>query len=111
MNHNSHEPATVMNQQQLRHELVSLCDGAHVLAMQILGKRDDAMDAVQDAITSTLNKPQAYHSEKGPLKPWFLRVVRNRCIDLLRQIRSSEVSVDELLDPGVNPEQHWKMLN
>lgn len=94
-----------MDKQQFQQELVALCDGAHVLAMQILGKREDALDVVQDAITSTLTRPEAYQAEKGPLKPWFLRVVRNRCIDLLRQIHPSDVSVEELQDNAANPEQ------
>jgi RNA polymerase sigma-70 factor, ECF subfamily len=89
----------------MRQELVQLGGGAHALAIQILGNSDDAADAVQDALATILGKPDAYDDSKGPLKPWFLRVVRNRCFDLLRRRRPGDMPVDELVDPADNPEQ------
>ncbi len=94
-----------MNTNDIQHELVSLGGGAHALATQILGNPDDAADAVQDALTTALSRPGAYDAAKGPLKPWFLRVVRNRCIDQLRRRRPGGVPVDELADTGNTPEQ------
>jgi RNA polymerase sigma-70 factor (ECF subfamily) len=94
-----------MNIIDMRHELVSLGGGAHALAIQILGNPDDAADAVQDALTTVLGKPGAYDNNKGPLKPWFLRMVRNRCLDQLRRRRSSDVPVEELVDAGDTPEK------
>jgi RNA polymerase sigma-70 factor (ECF subfamily) len=94
-----------MNTNDIQHELVSLGGGAHALATQILGNPDDAADAVQDALTTALSRPGAYDAAKGPLKPWFLRVVRNRCIDQLRRRRPGSVPVDELADTGNTPEQ------
>jgi len=87
------------------HELVNLGSGAHALAIQIMGNSDDAADAVHDALASALTQPQAYVPEKGPLKPWFLRVVRNRCLDLLRRRRPADAGADELIDTGPGPEQ------
>ena len=89
----------------MRQELVLLANGAHALAIQILGNVDDAADAVHDAYTRTLNNPAAYDPGKGPLKPWFLRMVRNLCIDVLRRRRPADTSIDELLEPGAGPEQ------
>jgi len=89
----------------MRHELVNLGNGAHALAIQILGNPDDAADAVHDALATALGKPLAYDRHKGPLKPWFLRVVRNRCFDLLRRRRVSDVPVEELPDENPTPEQ------
>ncbi len=89
----------------MRQQLAQLGGGAHALAIQILGNADDAADAVHDAIESALTRPDAYDSQKGPLKPWFLRVVRNRCIDLLRRRRSSDLPVEQLHDPGPTPEE------
>lgn len=94
-----------MNTIDIQDELVSLGGGAHALATQILGNPDDAADAVQDALTTALSRPGAYDAAKGPLKPWFLRVVRNRCIDQLRRRRPSAVPVDDLADAGNTPEQ------
>jgi RNA polymerase sigma-70 factor (ECF subfamily) len=90
----------------MRSELVQLGGGAHALAIQILGNAEDAQDAVHDAFTTVLDKPAAYDARKGPLKPWFLRVVRNRCIDMLRRRReSSSMPVDELATPTRTPEE------
>jgi RNA polymerase sigma-70 factor (ECF subfamily) len=93
-----------MQTDEIRHELVHLGGGAHALAIQILGNADDAADAVQDALTTVLAKPDAYQASKGPLKPWFLRVVRNRCIDLLRSRRPTESRIDDVPAPAAGPE-------
>lgn len=89
----------------MRQELVQLANGAHALAIQILGNVDDAADAVHDAYARTLGNPTAYDPGKGPLKPWFLRMVRNLCIDVLRRRRPVGTSIDELSEPGAGPEQ------
>jgi RNA polymerase sigma-70 factor (ECF subfamily) len=97
-----------LNRIEMRQELVNLGNGAHALAIQILGNADDAADAVHDAFERALSRPRAYDRRKGPLKPWFLQVVRNRCIDLLRQRRPNECPVDELPDAGNRPEQEFE---
>ncbi len=94
-----------MNTNDMRHELVNLGGGDHALAIQILGNPDDAADAVHDALATVLGKPGAYNQNKGPLKPWFLRVVRNRCLDQLRRRRPNNHAVEELVDTGDTPEQ------
>ena len=88
----------------MRQELVQLGNGAHALAIQILGNSEVAADAVHDAFASVLEKPASYEGNKGPLKPWFLRVVRNRCIDLLRKRRTDTVSHEETADTAAGPE-------
>ena len=89
----------------MRHELAQMGGGAHALAVQILGNADDAADAVHDAFETALAKPERYDSRNGPLRPWFLRVVRNRCIDKLRRRRGSDMPVEQLLDAGAAPDQ------
>lgn len=93
----------------MRQELVSLGGGAHALAIQILGNSQDAADAVQDAFATVLARPGAYDRKKGAFKPWFLRVVRNRAIDMIRRRRPVE-PVDSLIDHGVIPEQAMENL-
>lgn len=93
-----------MKNNDMKQQLVQLANGAHVLATQILGNSDDAADAVHDAITKVLHKPEAYDASNGPLKPWFMRVVRNGCIDLIRRRRPAADTVDELSDPRPGPE-------
>lgn len=88
----------------MRDQLAALGNGAHALATQILGNRDDAADAVHDAFAQVLARPQAWDRQRGPLQPWFLRVVRNRCIDLLRRRRPAGAAVEELVAPGNPPD-------
>ena len=89
----------------MRQKLAQMGSGAHALATQILGNADDAADAVQDAFTTVLSTPESYDARKGPLRPWFMRVVRNRCLDMLRRRRPSEDSVELVCDPDPGPEQ------
>lgn len=89
----------------MRHELVQLGGGAHALATQILGNVVDAEDAVHDALTTALERPALYDASKGPLKPWFLRMVRNRCIDLLRGRRPTDGRIEQIADSGSGPEK------
>jgi RNA polymerase sigma-70 factor (ECF subfamily) len=93
-----------MKKHEMQQQLAQLGNGAHALATQILGNPDDAADAVHDAITKVLNKPEAYKAESGPLKPWFLRIVRNGCIDLIRRRRPADSDIDELVDSGAGPQ-------
>lgn len=88
----------------MKQQLVQLGNGAHAMATQILGNSDDAADAVHDAFAKVLRAPEAYDSANGALKPWFLRVVRNRCIDLIRRRRPADDIVDELSDQAPGPD-------
>ena len=89
----------------MRQELAQLGGGAHALAVQILGNADDAADAVHDALATALARPDSYDASRGPLKPWFMRVVRNRCLDMRRRRRSGTVPVDDLVEPSAGPEE------
>ena len=94
-----------MKNPDMKQQLVQLGNGAHVLAMQILGNTDDAIDAVHDAYVKVMKKPGSYKSVNGPLAPWFMRIVRNHCIDMLRRRRPSTSQVDELHDAGPGPDR------
>jgi RNA polymerase sigma-70 factor (ECF subfamily) len=98
-----------MKKSDIRQELVNLGSGAHVLAFQILGNSDDAADAVHDAFAKVLARPGAFDFRRGPLKPWFLRVVRNRCFDLLRHRRVSDPAIEELADPALQPDHRLEI--
>ena len=93
-----------MKTDQMRDELVHLGGGAHALATQILGNPDDAADAVHDSLARALEQPHSYDASKGPVKPWFLRMVRNRCIDLLRKRKQTDDRIDEIPDRAAGPE-------
>jgi len=93
-----------MKNNDMQQQLIQLGNGAHALALQMLGNTDDATDAVHDAFVKVLRKPGGYDAKTGPLTPWFLRIVRNQCIDLIRRRRPADVAVEELSDPGPGPE-------
>lgn len=94
-----------MKKIKMQHELAHFGKGAHALATQMLGNSADAADAVQDAMATVLGRPNAYDPNKGPLKAWFLRIVRNRCLDLLRRRRPTDDRVETLTDPRAGPEK------
>ena len=80
---------------------------AQAVALTVLGDRDDARDACQEAFVSSLR-----HNEEcrpaDKFRPWLLRIVRNRAIDLRRRsTRRREASLDALprepADPMVGP--------
>jgi RNA polymerase sigma-70 factor (ECF subfamily) len=89
----------------MQHELAQLGGGAHALAVQILGNSHDAADAVHDAFETALARPDSYDARKGALRPWFLRVVRNRCIDMLRRRHGNDMPVEQLVDAGETPQE------
>jgi len=89
----------------MHHELAHLGNGAHALATQMLGSAADAEDAVHDALASALARPDAWDATKGSLQTWFMRVVRNRCIDMIRLRKNSTSEFDELFDPAPGPEE------
>jgi RNA polymerase sigma-70 factor (ECF subfamily) len=86
----------------MQQELAQLGNGAHALAMRLLGSSADAADAVHDAFATALRKPDAYDPARGSLRAWFLGIVRYRCLDMLRERRVTEDDVDSLHgdDPG-----------
>ena len=66
-------------------QIEELGNSGFSLAVQLLRNRDDAADAVQDALHTVLRKRRRFDPDRGKLRAWFLKIVRNRCLDLLRQ--------------------------
>lgn len=66
-------------------------DEAHAVAMSIVRNRSDAEDAVQDAFVRSLERID-HLSAGSPFGPWFYRVLRSTCLNLLRRekLRSHE---------------------
>ena len=85
-----------------------------LLALQLLGNRDDALDVVQDAFLRFFTTLKRFDVRR-PLKPWLYQIVRNRVIDLYRRRRvrrhesldrtDGSSPVLELRDPSVDPER------
>ncbi len=96
-----------------REELARHCrQPAYLLALQLLGNPDDALDVCQDALLRFFTTLDRF-DERRPVKPWLLRIVRNRARDLMRRRRvrrhqSLDASEDgytvEAVDPAADPE-------
>ena len=59
----------------------------YAFATRILGSADDAADVVQHTFIQCYNALARLRSDTA-LRPWFYRVARNRCLDLIRQRRT-----------------------
>ena len=55
-------------------------------AWQILRNHDDALDAVQTALTAVWQHRRRLRPGRDP-RGWFYRVLRNKCVDMLRARR------------------------
>ncbi|MEM6454905.1 MAG: sigma-70 family RNA polymerase sigma factor [Acidobacteriota bacterium] len=88
---------------------------AYVLALQLLGNADDALDVAQDAMLRFFTTLHRFDARR-PVRPWLYRIVRNRARDLFRRrkVRKHD-SLDaprgndddgpsfELPDPSIDP--------
>ncbi|MDP7179025.1 MAG: RNA polymerase sigma factor [Verrucomicrobiota bacterium] len=70
-------------------ELEALSESGFALAIQLLGRHEDAADVVQDALRKLIHSGR-YKAQKGSPLAWFLKVVRNGALDTLRQRRPND---------------------
>ena len=80
-------------------------DEAHAVAASIVRNRSDAEDAVQDAFIRALERID-HLSAGSPFGPWFYRVLRSTCLNLLRRekLRTHE-EIPIGASGGSNPER------
>ncbi|HEX6728534.1 MAG TPA: sigma-70 family RNA polymerase sigma factor [Pyrinomonadaceae bacterium] len=65
-------------------------------ATAIVGNRDDAMDAVQEAFIDTFQALESLDLDRK-FYPWFYIILRNRCYKLTHARKQHEVNnVDEM---------------
>ena len=81
------------------------------LARSMLRDRDQADDVVTDALMRIHDAAPRFRGERG-LKTWVMKIVANRCRDLLRRRRfdaGPADSLDPLAHAGlrVDPEAEW----
>ena len=57
---------------------------AYILALQLTGHKEDALDVCQDAFTNAFSALTSFDKRRSFL-PWLLTIVRNRAFDLLRR--------------------------
>jgi len=83
----------------------------YLLALQLLGNPDDAMDVVQETLLRFFVTIGRF-KEESPVRPWLMRIARNLSIDIIRKRsprRIKPISEDEEMildppDPGPGPE-------
>ena len=84
-------------------DIDSLSDHGFALAIQLLGRHEDAADVVQDSLRKLIHSGQ-YDAHRGPKRAWFLKVVRNGALDVLRKRKpEDEEAVAQLKDADLSP--------
>lgn len=76
---------------------------AYAVALRLLRKPELAEDATQDAFIQAYRALDTFRG--GYFRAWLLRIVTNRCYDLLRA--SNRRSADSLDDQAFESEPHW----
>lgn len=85
---------------------------AYVLALQMLGNRDDAMDVTQEAMLRFFTSIATFDRERR-VQPWLFTIVRNQVRDLWRRRQrrpgeelgeAGEALTRHLVDTTANPE-------
>ncbi len=81
---------------------------AYLLALQLTGNRDDALDLAQDAMIRFFGALSRF-DRRRPLRPWLYRIVRNLYRDRLRRQRLRRTEPLEAVAPlavaeGGNPQ-------
>lgn len=69
-------------------------DSFYRLAYSYLNNREDAMDAVQNAVSRALGHYGELRNEKT-VKSWFYRILINECLMLVRNRSRSPVNIED----------------
>ena len=99
----SEENMNAGHAENAREDIESLSDHGFALAIQLLGRYEEAADVVQDSLRKLIHSGQ-YDAHRGPKRAWFLKVVRNGALDVLRKRKpENEEAVAQLEDTGRSP--------
>ncbi len=66
-------------------------DRAYALALRILRNPTDAEDVVQDVMLKVWSNRGSWQEGRARFSTWLYRVVTNRCLDLCRRPRTSDI--------------------
>jgi RNA polymerase sigma-70 factor, ECF subfamily len=77
------------------------------LALRILRRRELAEEIVQDSFLLVWRNAHTFDPGRGAALPWLARIVRNRCIDVIRQrgreTPLDDASIEDWEDPASSP--------
>jgi RNA polymerase sigma-70 factor, ECF subfamily len=80
-------------------------DRAYGVALRMTGSKADAEDVVQDVFLRLWLKPDSWRPGQAQFSTWLYRVVVNRCLDLKRRPKGTDLdSVEEPQAPDANAE-------
>ena len=88
----SEENMNAGHAESAREDIESLSEHGFALAIQLLGRHEDAADVVQDSLRKLVHSGQ-YDAQRGPKRAWFLKVVRNGALDVLRKRKPEDEGV------------------
>jgi RNA polymerase sigma-70 factor (ECF subfamily) len=99
----SEENMNAGHTENAREDIESLSEHGFALAIQLLGRHEDAADVVQDSLHKLVHSGQ-YDARRGPKRAWFLKVVRNGALDVLRKRKPEDKgAVAQLEDTDLSP--------
>lgn len=75
-------------------------------ATAILGRREDALDAAQEAFIDAFRALKQFDNSR-PFYPWFYVLLRNRCFKMVARKRETE-SIDETVIVAANDAAHFE---
>lgn len=92
-------------EKDIREAVIKYSDMLYKICIVILCNEQDVQDAIQDTFCRYLEKKPNFRDEEHE-KAWLIRVATNICRDMVRfRIRHPKVSIDELENSLVSPEQ------
>lgn len=72
------------------------------LCYRMMGRREDARDAAQDAFASAYRRLESFRGDAA-FTTWLHRIAVNACYDMLRK-RRAELPLDEVPEPPAGPD-------
>lgn len=92
-----------VNSEQIR----NLGNRGYSVAMRILCHNEDAADAVQDAFQQLFKRGDQFDANRGTVQAWFLKIVRNRSLDMKKRKKPTTENESPVVDPrNQAPDDH-----
>ncbi len=86
------------------------------VAHRMLGRADLAEEALQDAMVQIWRKASGYRSDAGSARGWIYAILRNRCLNILRDGRRlsilapADLALVQEARQMIVPEEGWEIL-
>lgn len=80
----------------------------YIWCYRYVHEHEQALDLAQEAMLSAYRNLGSF-TGKGRFESWIFAIVRNRCLTAMRKrvlTRDEDIALEELADPGGNPDQH-----